>query len=63
MDKEDFLLRLKETPTLDWLLTVAGNDPKLVNTLFEIVRSEHSALRYSCTKTLRILSERQPYKI
>lgn len=63
MDKEDLLLRLKETPTLDWLLTEAGNDPKLVNTLFEIVRSEHSALRYSCTKTLRILSEQQPYKI
>lgn len=47
MDKEDFWLRLKETPTLDWLLTEAGNDPKLVNTLFEIARSEHSALRYS----------------
>lgn len=40
MDKEDFLLRLKETPTLDWLLTEAGNDPKLVNTLFEICKCQ-----------------------
>ena len=63
MDKEELLLRLKETPNLNWLLAEAENDPRLLNTLFEIVRCEHSAARYCCTKFLRILSEQQPDKI
>lgn len=63
MDKEDLLLRLKGSPDLDWLLTEAGNDPGILNTLFEIVRCERSAVRYSCTKAIRILSEQQPDKI
>lgn len=48
---------------MEQLLTKAGNDPQFLNVLFEIVRSEHSAVRYSCTKILRMLSERQPDKI
>ncbi len=63
MDKEALLLRLKETRNLDWLLTEAENEPQLLNMLFEIIQSDHSALRYSCSKTLRILSEQQPDKI
>lgn len=63
MDKNDLLQRLKETRNLDWLLAEAENDPQLLNTLFEIVQREHSALRYSCSKALRILSEQQPDKI
>lgn len=63
MDKKDLLLCLKEAPDLEQLLTEAGNDPQFLNVLFEIVRSEHSAVRYSCTKILRRLSERQPDKI
>lgn len=63
MDKKDFLLCLKEAPDLEQLLTKAGNDPQFLDALFEIVRSEHSAVRYSCTKILRMLSERQPDKI
>ena len=63
MDKKDLLLCLKEAPDLEQLLTKAGNDPQFLDALFEIVRSEHSAVRYSCTKTLRMLSERQPDKI
>lgn len=54
---------LKEAPDLEQLLTKAGNDPQFLDALFEIVRSEHSAVRYSCTKILRMLSERQPDKI
>ncbi len=63
MDKDDLLFRLKETSNLDWLLAEAENNPQLLNTLVEIVRSERSAVRYTCTKTLRILSEQQPDKI
>ncbi len=63
MDKEALLLRLKENRKLDWLLTETENEPQLLNTLFEIVRSDHSSLRYSCSKILRILSEQQPDKI
>lgn len=63
MDKKDLLQCLKEAPDLEQLLTKAGNDPQFLNALFEIVRSEHSAVRYSCTKILRMLSERQPDKI
>ncbi|HIX06463.1 MAG TPA: hypothetical protein H9865_10290 [Candidatus Fournierella pullicola] len=48
---------------MEQLLTKAGNDPQFLDALFEIVRSEHSAVRYSCTKILRMLSERQPDKI
>ena len=63
MDKEALLLRLKELSNLDWLLTEAENDPKLLNMLFEIVQGERSTVRYSCSKAIRILSERQPDKI
>ena len=63
MDKDDLLFRLKETSNLDWLLAEAENNPQLLNTLVEIVRSERSSVRYCCTKTLRILSEQQPDKI
>ena len=63
MDKEDLLLRLKALPNWDGLPAEAANNPQLLNTLFEIVRSEHSSIRYGCTKTLRILSEQQPEKI
>ena len=63
MDKEDLLLRLKALPNWDELPAEAANNPQLLNTLFEIVRSEHSSIRYGCTKTLRILSEQQPEKI
>lgn len=60
MDRNDLLARLKEAPNLGWLLAEAGNDPKLLTALLEIVRSERSAVRYGCTKVLRILSEQQP---
>lgn len=63
MDKLDLLARLKEGPDFGWLFAEAGNDPKLLPMLFEIVRSERSAVRYSCTKALRILSEQQPNAI
>lgn len=63
MDKEDLLLRLKGTPNLDWLFAEARNNLQFLNTLFEIVRSERSSIRYCCTKALRILSEQQPDKI
>lgn len=63
MDKDDLLFRLKETSNLDWLLAEAENNPQLLNTLVEIVRSERSSVRYCCTKTLRILSEQKPDKI
>lgn len=63
MDEKDLLARLKEFPDLGRMLAEAGNAPKLLTALFEIVRSERSAVRYSCTKALRILSEQQPVAI
>ncbi|WP_367923901.1 hypothetical protein [uncultured Ruthenibacterium sp.] len=63
MDRESLLLRLKSKPNLNHLVTEAGNTPELLNTLFEFVRTERSAVRYGCTKILRILSEQQPDKI
>lgn len=60
MDRNALLARLKEAPDLGWLLAEAGNDPKILTALFEIVRSERSSVRYGCTKALRILSEQQP---
>lgn len=63
MDRESLLLRLKSKPDLDQLVIEAGNTPELLNTLFEIVRNERSAVRYGCTKILRLLSQQQPDKI
>ena len=60
MDKEDLLLCLKKAADLDGLVTEAGNSPDFLNDLFEIVRSERSTVRYSCTKVIRMLSEQQP---
>lgn len=63
METESLLKCLKEAPNFDWLIAEAGKDSGFLNALFEIVRSERSAVRYTCTKTLRILSEQQPDKI
>ena len=63
MDKDTLLQHLKTKPDLHQLALEAGNDSSLLAALFEVVRSERSPLRYSCTKTIRFLSEQQPEKV
>ena len=63
MDKESMMLYLKEKPDLNRLAAEAGDNPEILDALFEIVRSEHSSIRYACTKILRILSQQQPERI
>ena len=63
MHKESLLAYLNAKPELTQMVLRAGSDPDFLNTLFFIVRTERSTVRYSCTKTIRILSEQQPQAV
>lgn len=60
MDSQSLITLLKGKPDLTQLVTEAGRDSSLRETLFSLIRTERSTVRYSCTKVLRILSEQQP---
>lgn len=63
MHKESLLAYLNAKPELTQMVLRAGSDPDFLNTLFFIVRTERSTVRYSCTKTIHILSEQQPQTV
>ena len=63
MHKESLLAYLNAKPELTQMVLRAGSDPDFLNTLFFIVRTERSTVRYSCTKTIHILSEQQPQAV
>ena len=60
MDKHSLLAYLKTKPELVPLAIQAGGNRELLESFFSIVQTEHSPVRYSCTKAIRILSEQQP---
>ena len=60
MDKHSLLAYLKTKPELIPLAIQAGGNRELLESFFSIVQTEHSPVRYNCTKAIRILSEQQP---
>ncbi|MBF7095907.1 hypothetical protein [Alkalibacter mobilis] len=60
MDKEILINRLKAKPDLNLFVVETIENTTILNTLFEIVSTETSTIKYVCTKIIRMVSEQKP---
>ncbi len=60
MDKEILINRLKAKPDLNLFIVEAIENTTILNSLFEIVLTETSSVKYVCTKIIRMVSEQKP---
>lgn len=60
MDKETVMSHLKAKPDLNLFVEDVLADKETLDALFEIVSTEKSSIKYSCTKVIRMVSERNP---
>ena len=60
MDKEALVNRLSSKPDLNLLIAESIEDATTLNSLFEIVLTETSSIKYVCTKIIRMVSEQRP---
>lgn len=60
MDKEILINRLKAKPDLNRFIAEAIEDTTILNSLFQIVLTETSSIKYVCTKIIRMVSEQKP---
>ncbi len=63
MDNEILISRLKAKPDLNLLVADAMENTAILNSLFEIVLTETSGIKYACTKIIRLVSEQKPERI
>ncbi|MDW7656845.1 MAG: hypothetical protein SCM11_06690 [Bacillota bacterium] len=60
MDKKILMNRLKAKPDLNLFIVEAIENTAIINSLFEIVLTETSSIKYACTKIIRMVSEQKP---
>lgn len=60
MDKEKFIKRLKAKPDSNELIAETSEDSSVLNLMFDIVSTETSTIKYTCTKIIRRVSEQKP---
>ena len=60
MDREILINRLKAKPDLKLLVAETIENTTILNSLFEIVLTESSSIKYVCTKIIRLVSEQKP---
>lgn len=60
MDKEILINSLKAKPDLNLFIVEAIENTTIINSLFEIVLTETSSIKYVCTKIIRMVSEQKP---
>lgn len=60
MDKEILINRLKAKPDLNLFIVEVIENTTILNTLFEIVLTETSSIKYVCTKIIRMVGEQKP---
>lgn len=60
MNREDMLLFLNTSSDPDKFIAEAEKNMEFLDILFETVRTGKSTIRYSCSKTIRRLSQRNP---
>lgn len=60
MDKEILINRLKAKPDLNLFILEVIENTTILNSLFEIVLTETSSIKYVSTKIIRMVSEQKP---
>jgi len=60
MDRESILNRLKAKPDLNLFVAEVIRDAAILPILFEIVLTEKSGIKYTCSKIIRMVSEQKP---
>ena len=60
MDQEALVNRLKTKPDLNLLIAETIKDASILDSLFEIILTETSSVKYVCTKIIRMVSEQKP---
>jgi len=60
LDKEILINRLRTKPDLNLFTVEVIKNPAILNSLFEIVLTETSSIKYACTKIIRMVSEQKP---
>ena len=60
MDKESLVNRLKAKPDLNLLVAEVTENTAILPVLFEIVLTEKSGVKYTCSKIIRMVSEKKP---
>ena len=60
MDRESLLNRLKAKPDLNLFVAEVIRDAAILPILFEIVLTEKSGIKYTCSKIIRMVSEQKP---
>ncbi|QSX09507.1 hypothetical protein J0B03_05435 [Alkalibacter rhizosphaerae] len=60
MDKEILINRLKAKPDLNLLIVEAIENTTILISFFEIVVTESSSIKYTCSKIIRRVSEQRP---
>lgn len=60
MDKEKLISFLKSKPDLNLFVDEVIQNTSNLNTLFEIVYTETSSIKYACSKIIRLVSEQRP---
>lgn len=60
MDKKMLVNYLKAKPDLNLFLNNVIEDKTILDSLFDIVATETSSIKYVCTKIIRMVSEKEP---
>lgn len=60
MDRQSFLIQLKEKHEPEYYAGLAKQDDTVLPLLFDLLTNEKSAVKYLCEKTVRLLSETEP---
>ena len=60
MDRESVLNRLKTKPDLNLFVAEVIRNAAILPVLFEIVLTETSGIKYTCSKIIRMVSEQKP---
>lgn len=57
---ELLITRLKEKPDIDAFVSEVINKPEMIEALIRIAATDKSSIKFSCTKTIRLVSEQRP---
>lgn len=60
MEKEAIIKRLKAKPDLQLFVTEGMGDENMLPMLLDIVKTDNTSVKYTCTKVVRLINEQRP---